>query len=132
MFKSTGTIKASVENNLYKLWVEVDPNIVNYYLWLLPKYFNIQKQRYAPHISVIREEKFVNFNKYNNLQIDFEYDPYIYTELIYAWINVYSNFLNSLRKDLGLPESSWYTKPPDGNDGFHITIGNFKHFVRGK
>lgn len=129
-FKSTGIIKTSAQDSLYKLWVEVDVDLVKYYFSLLPKYYNANRQRYAPHISVIRENKFVDFSRFNNLEIEFEYDPFLYIEEIYVWINVYSDFLGSLRELVGLPKSDWYTKPPDGNDGFHITIGNFKHLVR--
>lgn len=130
VIKSIGTVKTSTDNNIYKLSVEVDPQISEYYLWFLRKEYNIQRQRYAPHITVIREKSFVDFKNYNNKEIEFEYSGEIFVDNLYAWLNVKCDYLYELRKDLGLKDYDWYTKPPDGNDGFHITIGNFKHLVK--
>lgn len=35
--------------------------------------------------------------------------------------------LGDLRVSLGLPESSQWTRPPDGRECFHMTVGNTKH-----
>jgi len=56
----------------------------------------------------------------------FFYSPNIQTDNVYFWLNVYSPLLTYIRKDLGLPETSELSRPPSGEECFHITIGNLK------
>ncbi len=111
-----------------KLYVEVDPGIAEFYRALIPKYYKVNRTRYDPHISVIREE--ITNNKwglYNGTHITFEYDSFIHNNGgVYWWLNVQSEILNNLRLELGLPIWSKLSRPPDGSDNFHITIGNTK------
>lgn len=116
--------------NPYKLIVSVDNSICDYYKSLIPKHHYVQKQKYAPHISVVRNETPTNlntWNKYVNKQIIFEYESFIHNDETYYWLNAYSELLEDIRVELGLPSLSEYTKSPDGKHKFHITIGNIKH-----
>jgi len=128
MFKSIGILKYHV--NPYKLIVEIDPGISDYYRSLVPKYIYVNKQMYAPHISVIRKEIIPNldlWNKYDSNAFEFEYDNYIYISDNYLWLNVFSEELENIRFELGLPKTSEITRSPDGRHKFHTTIGNFKN-----
>lgn len=52
--------------------------------------------------------------------------PYIHTDGIYFWLNVYSKDLEILRTELGLEKTSKLSRPPSEEECFHITIGNLK------
>lgn len=122
------------QTNPYKLIVEVDNEIGNYYRSLIPKYYKCQKPFYDSHISVIRNETPINiplWNKYHDLELDFEYDTYIYNSETFYWLNVTNKFLEELRLELGLTATSELTKPPDSSNFFHITIANTKHLKIG-
>lgn len=133
MFYSTGILIYS--NNPYKLIVTVDQEISDYYRSLIPKTFYVRKQLYPAHISVVRNEIPVNIEKWachHNVIIDFEYEPVIYNDECYYWINAYSSVLEYIRVELGLYPTSEFTKSPDGKHKFHITIGNIKHLLKSK
>jgi len=126
MFKSVGTLRYF---NNSKLIVEIDPEISNYYQSLIPKYIYYNKQRYAPHISVIRKEIIPNMDlwgKYEGQEVEFEYENLIYMSPNYMWLNIYSEELEAIRLELGLTKTSEITRSPDGRHKFHTTIGNFK------
>lgn len=128
MFTSIGTLVYSV--NPYKLIVDVDNEIGNYYRSLIPKYLQVRKPMYSSHISIVRNEVPSNLNmwgKYQGTQVSFEYEPFIYSGELYYWLNAYSSILEDVRIELGLSNLSEYTKSPDGKHKFHITIGNLKH-----
>lgn len=126
LFQSSGILHYG-EN---KLIVEVDRELAKYYFALVPKSINLQPQRYAPHISVVRKETPPNkqyWDKYEGEIIEFLYEPYVYNDEVYYWLNTFCNRLERIRLELGLPISSQYTRPPSGFDKcFHITIGNTK------
>lgn len=129
MFTSVGRLEYSA--NPYKLIVKVDPEISRYYFYQITQvaHIDLNRQRYAPHISVVRKETPVNleyWNKYKNLKIIFEYDHYVYNDKTYYWLNVFSEQLESIRKELGLTRVSAITRSPDGRHKFHMTIGNKK------
>ena len=117
--------------NTSKMIVAIDTEISRYYMSLIPKYVKFNKQRYEPHISVIRNEmpacNFDQLLKYNKKEIQFEYENYIYNDETYLWLNVYSDELEAIRSELGLSKTSKITKSPDGKHRFHTTIGNFKN-----
>lgn len=113
----------------YKIIVEVDPEIVQYYISLVPKYFRLNKQKFLPHISVLRNEIPVNvenWKKYHNQNIDFYYNNLIEYDSKYFWLGVSAPELEKIRIELGLVNVNWVTKTPDGSHNFHITIGNIK------
>lgn len=126
LFKSTGCLRYG-EN---KLVLEADQELSRYYFSLIPKYVKLNQQRYAPHISIVRKEvpsKMEYWKKYDGEAVEFLYEPYVYNDETYYWINTFSNRLEEIRLELGLPVSSEYTRPPGGFfKCFHMTIGNCK------
>ena len=128
MITITGTIR--YDNN-YKLYVEIGNDISKYYLKMIPKYVAIPNpQRYDAHISVVRNEtpeKLEYWKKYDGYTIQVEYDPYIKTDGVYFWLNVYTEELSRIREELGLSKTSELSRPPSGEECFHITIGNLKN-----
>lgn len=128
MFKSSGMLKYF--NDPYKLILEVDQGISDFYRKLIPKYIKLNKQLYGAHISIVRKEIPSNINKwkkYQNRIIEFEYENIIYNDETYYWLNAYSSNLEYIRKELGLQTTSEITRSPDGKHKFHITIGNTKN-----
>jgi hypothetical protein len=130
MFTSVGRLEYS--DNPYKLIVRVDPEIVRYYFEQVTKigHIDLNRQRWPPHISVVRKEVPVNksaWNKYQGSRITFNYDHYVYNDHVYYWLNAYSDQLEVIREELGLTCVSKFTQSPDGRRRFHITIGNLKN-----
>lgn len=121
MFKSTTIIKYL--EDVDEVYAFVDKQLVLYYRALVPKYIPLNKQRYDPHISVVRKEIIIdktNWNKYNNKEVEFEYTNDIGNNDLYYWINVKCDFLCEIRQSLNLSRTTpWENK-------FHITIGNVK------
>jgi hypothetical protein len=131
LYQSTGILRYSTKP-LLKLVLEVDSQISDYYRALMPRSIRINRQYYPPHISVVRKEIPPNmdaWDKYEDKEIDFSYENIIHTDgKVYYWINAYSNRLDEIRLELGLPLTSLYTLPPKGFDKcYHITIGNIKN-----
>lgn len=130
-FHSTGILHYEVEP-LLKLVALIDPEITRYYRALLPKSVVLNPQRYASHISIVRKEvppKMEHWGKYQGEEVEFAYDGYVFAGTPYWWINVYSSRLEDIRVELGLPNSSQYTRPPEGySKCFHSTIGNSKGY----
>jgi len=123
LHKSTGTLR--YDGLFYALKLAIDPQIVIYHRALLPKYLDLNTTRYDPHITVVRigKEHVPNKNawfKHQGEKIDFYYDPTIWVDETYAWLDCYSKQLRVIRRELGLP-STRFT-----GSNFHITIGNFK------
>lgn len=112
-----------------KLIVQVDPGITSLYRSLIPKCKRVQRQKYSPHITVVRNENVSDVSKCEGLhlqEVEFLYDTEIRNDDVYWWLNVYCPRLNCIRIDLGLPEWSDLCRPPDGSNNFHTTIGNTK------
>ena len=130
LHKSKGKLHYSHAGDAgFKLIVEVDPGIASLYRALIPPYIQLNPQRYAAHISVVRHEHTINehWGKYEGEEIDFEYDTHIHHGKVYWWLNAFSTRLEEIRIELGLPVSSEYTRPPDSYlKVFHITLGNTK------
>ena len=129
-YPSDGHLRYSrTDDGGYKLIVEVHPTITAFYRTLVPRAIRLNMQRYPPHISVVRKEIPVNLDawgKYEGEVVDFEYGSDIMHDDTYYWLNVYSPRLHEIRVELGLPPSSEWSRPPDGADCFHSTIGNVK------
>lgn len=126
-FTSTGSLKHSVNDD--KIIVEVESEICNYYRSLIPKYYRVNRQRYAPHISVVRDESILYPEELKNLDgrlITFWYSGIIHNDETYFWLEVNSWELQEIRVKLGLTSTSRITRSPDGNHSFHITLGNLK------
>lgn len=114
----------------YKLFLEVDPGIAAFYRAMIPKWITTNPQRYAPHISVVRNEippRMDLWGKYEGCEVEFRYENVVYNGTVYYWLNAFSSRLEEIRVEMGLPVSSPYTRPPDGFlQCFHITLGNLK------
>ncbi len=127
MFSSIGILRYF--ENPYKLIVEADQNISDYYRNLVPKYLKLNKQMHAAHISIVRKEIPINlqyWKKYEGEEIKFEYEGYIYNDETYYWLGVKCDYLKLIRAELGLPLTSWITESPDSGHEFHLTVGNTK------
>lgn len=129
MFTSTGRLE--YYKNPLKLIVKVDPEISRYYFEQATKiaHIDLNRQRYAAHISVVRREKPLNmrlWNKYHNQLVEFNYEHYLYNNHVYYWLNAWSEQLELIREELGLARVSEFTRGPDNRHRWHITIGNVK------
>lgn len=128
MFKSTGILHYSI--NPYKLVLDADQDLSDYYRSLIPKYIKVNKQMYGAHISLVRNEtpeKLSFWNKYEGKQISFTYENVIYNDSVYYWLNCYCEEFEFIRMELGLTKNSLVTKSPDGRHTFHMTLGNLKN-----
>ena len=113
----------------HKLHVEVDPNIVALARALVPRAVRLKRTRYEPHITVIRNETPPDLRKwmsYEGIVLPFEYEPHVYNDDTYYWLRVFCPQLTAIRKELGLPASSEWSRAPDGFESFHCTVGNLK------
>jgi hypothetical protein len=128
--KSVGVLRYS-NNDSYRLVLEVDQEIADYYRSLLPKWFYVNRQKYHAHVSVVRHEVPVNLDvwgKYEGKEIEFIYTSQVFFGKVYYWLNMFCVELEEIRKELGLSVVSKYTLPPEGFVRcFHITIGNSKN-----
>jgi hypothetical protein len=124
-----GTLRYALDP-LPHAWLEVDPGIVKLARALIPRAQLPDPQRYAPHITVIRNEilppAHADLGVPDGLNFEFTYDSRLREGDVYWWLRVWSPALTQLRLDLGLRPSSEYSRPPDGEDCFHITVGNKK------
>jgi hypothetical protein len=125
MFRSIGQLKYSYDP--YKLIVSVDQGIGDFYRSLIPKAHQAQKPLYPSHISVVRNEIPDSSANYQDQDVEFIYEPYIYNDETYYWLNCFSPHLECIRLELGLPITSQYTRSPDGLHKFHMTLANIKH-----
>lgn len=125
-FSSSGLLitKPNERGNSY---IEVDTELARYYRKQIP--FKTNPQRYAPHITAIREEKYdTDLTKYCELKIpiEFKYDHFIHWNETYVWLAVECPQMELIRISLGLEPISELTMSPDKQHRFHITIGNMK------
>jgi hypothetical protein len=131
MFISNGKLLYSRENG-YKVIVEIDQDLANYYYSLIPKYYRVQRPRYKAHVTVVRigHEIPTNlqfWNKYHGDTIVFRYGHEIHYDNNYYWISVWSTELERIRRELGLNDTSRFLTPPTGfKKNFHCTIANTK------
>lgn len=112
-----------------KLNVEIDPEITRLARALVPKSVGLKRSRYAPHITVARNEvvpRLDLWGKHEGVFVPFEYEPFIHNDAVYFWFRVFSPLLTQVRVELGLPESSEWSRAPDGFESYHSTIGNLK------
>ncbi len=127
MFKSIATLK------YYEDWLiaYIDPEICRYYFSLIPKYYYAKRQMYPPHITVVRKGRdkpnYKFWNKYEDQQIEFFYDPIIQYDSVYFWLNVFSKQLDVIREELDLSMDSYLLPPTGFRKTFHTTLGNMKN-----
>jgi hypothetical protein len=131
LFESVGVLRYTIKEEYgYRLVLEVDQGISDFYRALIPKWIKTNKQMYRAHISVVRYEVPPNLDawgKYEGEEVKFLYSNYINNGTVYWWLNAFCTRLEEIRVELGLPVSSQYTLPPEGfTKCFHMTIGNNK------
>lgn len=131
LYKSIGTIQYSIDSKVgYRLVLNCDQGISNYYRNLIPKYYYVNGLRFPAHVSIIRHEKpwiLENWEKRQGEEIEYYYDNDIKFGNLFAWLNVFSKDLEEIRVELGLKIQTQYTVPPPGfKKTFHMSIGNFK------
>lgn len=131
LYKTKGILEYG---NNWRLTVNVDQELTNYYRSLIPKWMDVQRPRWPAHITVVREGLEIPvhkefWNKYNNKTIDFLYEPKVFHGEVYYWLNIYCLELEDIRSELGLSRHSKYTEPPERfrfKYTFHCTIANKK------
>jgi len=130
LHKTTGILRYSPEG--YRLAVEAEQEISDYYRSLIPKWLPVNRPRWPAHITVVRQEKETPVNlefwgRYEGEPVEFWYSPEIQQGKVYYWLNCFCRKLEDIRLELGLPVVSQYTLPPEGfRKCFHMTIANCK------
>lgn len=121
-----------IPNYGYRLVIDIDPEFGKYYRALIPKWFKVNKPKWPIHITIVRgiyeqPNNLNNWNKYQGQEIKFKYEPIIYMDKKYYWLNIWCIELENIREELGLPNISKWTLPPSGfKKCFHMTIANKK------
>lgn len=128
--RSTGRLV--VTRTERKLHLLVDPAIVDYARSLRPPGTPLNRTRFDPHITVVRDEAVgprlwgAVSPTLEGREVDFAYDPRVVVGEVYWWLRAWSDELVVIRHALGLPPLSRLCRPPDGDGCFHITVGNTK------
>ena len=124
LYKTVGTLRYTT----HWLMLDADQGIVDCYRALIPKYMNTMKTRPA-HVTVKRYEEQLghpeHWGKYDGEKVEFYYEPVIRDNGFYYWLNVFSERLDEVRTELGLPMK--VTHPEGFKKCFHITIACKKH-----
>jgi len=118
LIQSEGTIEISISlDGMFRLVLLVDPEITALARALVPPSVRLNKQKFAPHITVVRSTQGILSFRSMSLAgktVPFEYDPEVHVGEVYYWLNVYSPQLQEIRVRLGLSPSDWYTRPSCG------------------
>jgi hypothetical protein len=131
LYASVGYLHYSQDNG-YKLVVQVDQGISDFYRSLIPRYIPINPPKYKAHVTVVRSYKetpviLEPWGKYEGEAVPFFYSPVIHQGKVYYWLNVFCNRLEQIRMELGMPVTSEYTRPPETFiKVFHLTLANMK------
>ncbi len=121
MPESIGVIKYTDDD--FGVYVECDADLITYYRSMLPKNITLNKPRYAPHITAVRNETILRFNnwkRYHGNIISFTYSLEVEHNDTYWWLPVTCPTIGRIREGLGLINA------PPWDNGLHITIGNTK------
>jgi hypothetical protein len=77
-------------------------------------------------LSNLKSKTYKLINIFNNQEIYFWYNHYLFNDTKYYWINVVCPKLKDIRQLIGLAPTHELTYSPDGRNSFHITIANMK------
>lgn len=132
MIKSIGTLRYSRPDGYgWRLVLEIDPGISDFYRSLIPKWFTANPQASRPHITIVRvakPPKTKAWGNYEGEKIEFYYDPYIHQGGAYWWLDCFSKRLDEVAEELGLSLTNPFYDPPAGygRKVWHTTIANIK------
>ena len=136
MIKSIGTLRYDRPDGYgWRLVLEIDPGIAQFYRSLIPKWYTAHSQAAKPHITIVRvakPPKIEAWGKYEGEKIEFYYDPYIHQGGFYWWLNCYSKRLEEIANELGLVfiDHPGFAKPMKGyKKVWHTTLANQKPIV---
>ncbi len=132
MVQGEGILHYSRTPGLYRLVVDIDPAIIHYYRSLVPREINLNRQKFPPHVTVVREGSLPSpsaWGAYEGERLVFDYIPTIRVGDVYFWLEVYSIRLGDIRAELGLERIGPNARPPDDKDCFHTTLGNLRVLV---
>ena len=127
MYLGTGRIEYSDRSRVVA-WV--DEELSRYYRSLIPKARYVQPQMYPAHITVVRSYPIeivpdrTAWGKYEGRAISFDYTGEVLYEYPYYYLEAWSQELNDIRTELGLPE--FRIIGARMLDCFHMTLGNVK------
>lgn len=100
----------------------VDQDLADFYRRLVPKYIDIKAQRHPAHVTVVRtglERPLAGpWGRYQGEVVPFTYSNEIGLHDGYFYLQIESDRLDAIRRELGLPRHF------DPVKGHHITIGN--------
>ena len=126
MFQAHGIIK--YYKNWCMAWLDED-DLLAYYRALLPKAWGVCPPMRPAHVSIVRlfeEYNPKNWGKYDSQTIVVDYEPGVYTDGTYFWLDCWSDEIGYIRRSLGL--STFRERDGFSNyDCYHITIGNLKN-----
>jgi len=140
MFTSTGILRYEKTNEYYRCVLDIDQELADYYRSLVPKAISLTRQRYGAHITVVRPYKewptnLEAWGRYEGEEVSFQYTNTIWFGRVYAWLDCYSERLEQIRSELGLPldldellryEGLYEPPMKPYKKRFHSTIGNAK------
>jgi len=126
MFTSTGILqydpgKGSKQFDPWWALLVCDDELAKYYAWQLKKHgvevYPNDKGLWGTHISVLKGDVPPDptaWGKYAQFEVEFHYSHIIrFDNGKHAWVDVYSEDLSEIRKELGFDGKPWY----------HLTIG---------
>jgi len=129
VYKSKGTLQYSPQSigASEKWWLILycDAQLGAYYRRLYEyehrRCRKLQTPGWKDHVSVVRNEEPDDqykplWNKYDGLEVEFEYEAIVRDNDIYFWLEVTCDFLLDLREELGLPRNPEFD--------LHLTVGN--------
>lgn len=124
MFNGTGRLiydpYARIKKDPWWMIVKTDEGIVQYYQNWIKQHYDVgfEKTVWGSHISAVRGQEPPNkkdWGKYKNEEIPFTYTNKIYRAHWFYCVDAYSERLEQIREELGLPKLPKF--------GFHLTVG---------
>lgn len=132
LYQSTGMVSYSINSiNQFRVVLNIDQEITNYYRKLIPKARYVKKQGYAAHISIVRKQtptELKEWGRHEGKTSEFLYENVIHNCETYYWLNCYCKLAEQIRIELGLPvyERESENCPQGFKMRFHTTLGNIK------
>lgn len=100
----------------------VDRAIGYYFYSLIPKSKHVIKQKYPPHVTIVRKDRehVADWRHLEGKKVEIQIDTEVKSNNKYYWLDAYSQDINDVRVSLG------YEPFREPFNTFHITIGNTK------